>query len=447
MFVKSLQLENVRTFKNLDFSFERPDGSFAGWTVFVGGNASGKSTLLRSIALTLMGPEAGLQLAGRGAGWIRSGQTKAEAILSLVADPTFDRFRQAGKTTTEFKAGVRWIVDSIGETPQFRDLPFYTPTRTKVKTAERGLWDPNAKGWFSVGYGPMRRLSGSSSESIRYAVGGGVVSRHVTLFREDAALSESEDWLKKMHARTLEKERTDIEQLKKLVDGVTKLLSDGLLPHRMHISRLTVDNVFVEDDQGIELPMREISDGCRGVYATILDLVHGMYEVYGADGLFETVADGTVTVPVPGVVLIDEIEAHLHPSWQRDIPEWLKQHFPNVQFLVTTHSPLIAQAADPNGLFVLPLQNDTHREARALSGAEYERVRLGNAHKTVLGIAFGLHTTRTKWANQRIHQWQKLEAKQQAGVALSLQEKREFKKLAKQMDLAFDSDSELNGVD
>jgi predicted ATPase len=53
-----------------------------------------------------------------------------------------------------------------------------------------------------------------------------------------------------------------------------------------------------------------------------------------------------------GVELIDEVDAHLHPEWQREVGFWLKRHFPKIQFLVTTHSPSICQAAAPNGLFV-----------------------------------------------------------------------------------------------
>ena len=51
-------------------------------------------------------------------------------------------------------------------------------------------------------------------------------------------------------------------------------------------------------------------------------------------------------MPYEGVILIDEIDAHLHPAWQKRIGFWLKAHFPNIQFIVTTHSPFICQAAD-----------------------------------------------------------------------------------------------------
>lgn len=218
----------------------------------------------------------------------------------------------------------------------------------------------------------------------------------------------------------------------------------------MKISRVTVDHVFVTDETGIELPMGEISDGCRGMYATILDIVHSMHDVYRSNGersLFERDSHGRTVVPLPGVVLIDEIEAHLHPSWQRDIPNWLKTHFPKIQFLVSTHSPLIAQAADPNGVFVLPLQDDIGRKPRPLTKAEYERVRWGSAHKTVFGVAFGLRSTRSHWADEQIRQWQRLEAKRQSGAPLSPSEKSRHSQLKRPLKLAFDEDCELDSLD
>jgi len=73
------------------------------------------------------------------------------------------------------------------------------------------------------------------------------------------------------------------------------------------------------------------------------------------------------------VVLIDEIDAHLHPEWQREIGFWLRRHFPNIQFFVTTHSPIICQAADPNGLFVLP-EPGSEQEPHALSDEDYRKI-------------------------------------------------------------------------
>lgn len=437
MYIKTLHLENLRRFETCSFNLQRPDGSYAGWTVFVGGNSSGKSTILRGAALALMGAESGGRLMGSSAGWMRKDQTKASSIAELVWDRAHDKFTKGGSNPGEvFDAGVRWFTENkAGLIPQFRAVEKRNARGGRVLTPERGPWSLNAAGWFSAGYGPMRRLTGSSSEAMRFSTSRETDSRYATLFREDASLSESEEWLRRMHARNLENPTGDENSL---LEGVKELMGDGLLPHDMKIGRITVDDVFVVDGQGVELPMRDISDGCRSIYATVLDLVHGLYEVYGVIGLFKKTDNGQTYVARPGVVIIDEIEAHLHPSWQRDIPEWLKNHFPLIQFLVSTHSPLIAQAADLNGLFILPLPGDFHQAPRPATETEFEKIRWGTALKTVLGVAFGLKSTRSNWANLQLKRWQQLNAKAKAGVKLAAVEKKDLAKLKAQLDVALD---------
>lgn len=444
MYLKRLSLENLKGFPVLEFDFERPNHSFEGWTVLVGGNASGKSTVLKAIALALMGPDVGRQLIVP-AGWVGIQGAKADAKVEIRWDKDSDRFRSGGNVPGKtFEAGVRWSESTprSSENPhasiaEFRGIEFRNARRSRILSAIRGPWDPKATGWFAAGYGPMRRLSGSSSESIRLSVVGGALSRFVTLFREDAALSESEVWLKLNHSRSLES-RDDVG-INLLLENVKKLLGEGLLPHGMQISRLSVDHVYVKDSRGIELPMRDISDGCRSIYATVLDLIHNMADTYGPENLFSTNSRGNTIITKPGVVLIDEIEAHLHPKWQRDIPEWLKEHFPKVQFIVSTHSPLIAQAADPNGVFVLPSYDDQGREPRRLDEHEYEMLRLRRAEKTLLGSAFGLSSTRSKWANERIAQWKLLNAKQKSGATLSDHEIDDYEALSRQMKIVFET--------
>lgn len=442
MYVKSVKLMNIKGFENLKFDFTRPDGTFHGWTVLVGGNASGKSTLLRAIALAMVGPDDGRQLMISPAGWLRLNATHGETTLELTWDPAIDRFKtKGGNPAATFEAGVKWTVETSHQaggkdTPEFRAIEQRASNGTKIRTAHRGPWDANAAGWFCAGYGPMRRLSGSSSEAMRYSTAvGGSLSRFVTLFREDAALSESEAWLKLNYSRQLESNKPELAAL---LSGVQSLLGDGLLPHGMKISSITVDHVYVKDSRGIELPMRDISDGCRSIYATVLDLAHSMAEVYGTAGLFGPDEQGRVVVQRPGVVLIDEIEAHLHPKWQREIPDWLKVHFPKVQFIVSTHSPLAAQAADPSGVFVLPSQDDLDQAPRQLEPHEYDLLRLRRAEKTLLGTAFGLKTTRSKWAQERIDKWKRLNAKAKQGVPLSPTERSELTVLENQMEMAFD---------
>jgi energy-coupling factor transporter ATP-binding protein EcfA2 len=453
MYVKSVKLENLKGFPALYFNLERPDGSYSGWTVFLGGNASGKSTLLKCIALALLGPTNATRLLGAPVGWIRDRAKRTEISVQLERAKDSDTFvKRRGGPPESIEAALRIFFpdaeteSSGGSAPA--DAPASLPALraverrvkdTRIRDAETGPWNQNARGWFCCGYGPMRRLSGHSTESIRIAAGDNRLARFVTLFREDAALSESERWLTTNHSRLLEakaEKRDDASELTKLLDGVHSLINDDLLPHGMVISRVTVDHVYVKDGRSIELPMRDISDGCRSIYATVLDLVHSMAEAYGADNLFATSENGRVIINHPGVVLIDEIEAHLHPAWQRDIPQWLKVHFPRVQFLVGTHSPLVAQAVDPGGAFLLPSPTDRAREPRRLDDNEVEKLRLGQALKTLLGTAFGLDNTRSHWANAQIQNWKRIKARKEAGEIFTKQEQHEYDKLHEQMSFA-----------
>jgi hypothetical protein len=79
------------------------------------------------------------------------------------------------------------------------------------------------------------------------------------------------------------------------------------------------------------------------IIAWVGNLLQRMYDIYphSEDPATE-----------PAVVLIDELDAHLHPAWQRLIPSLTRQHFPNVQFLATSHSPLIAGSLRPGELYV-----------------------------------------------------------------------------------------------
>jgi predicted ATP-binding protein involved in virulence len=64
--------------------------------------------------------------------------------------------------------------------------------------------------------------------------------------------------------------------------------------------------------------------------------------------LINAFPDSDNPIECPGVVLIDELDAHLHPEWQRQIGFWLREKFPNIQFIVATHSPFLAQVAESN---------------------------------------------------------------------------------------------------
>jgi predicted ATP-dependent endonuclease of OLD family len=140
-----------------------------------------------------------------------------------------------------------------------------------------------------------------------------------------------------------------------------------------------------------------MSDGYRSLIALIVDILRHMIKCFGVQGLAEKVEGGYYQCTRSGVVLIDEIDAHLHPEWQREIGFWLKKHFPKVQFIVTTHSPFVCQAADKRGIIVLP-EPGSGAHARVLTDEEHRQIVGSRTDKILLSPAFGLENTRSESA-------------------------------------------------
>ncbi len=102
------------------------------------------------------------------------------------------------------------------------------------------------------------------------------------------------------------------------------------------------DELLVDIGDGLELPLHSLSDGYRNTLGMIADIAYRMAEL-----------NPHLTTDSPGIVLIDELDLHLHPKWQKHIVNDLKRIFPNVQFITTTHSPFIIQSLEQGELIKL----------------------------------------------------------------------------------------------
>lgn len=106
------------------------------------------------------------------------------------------------------------------------------------------------------------------------------------------------------------------------------------------------------DKNGISLNVSQLSDGEKCTMALFGDLARRL-----------TIANPNLKNPLlgEGVVLIDEVELHMHPSWQRKILKALQKTFPNIQFILTTHSPIVLNEIDDsyNLFFMHSQENDT----------------------------------------------------------------------------------------
>lgn len=111
------------------------------------------------------------------------------------------------------------------------------------------------------------------------------------------------------------------------------------------------DQSVIKLKSGEHIFFNNLSDGYRNMVAMVADIAHR------ASRLNPHHEDKAAT-QTQGIVLIDEIDLHLHPKWQRHVVRDLKQAFPQIQFIATTHSPFIVQSLEPGE--VIDLNQDTH---------------------------------------------------------------------------------------
>ena len=134
----------------------------------------------------------------------------------------------------------------------------------------------------------------------------------------------------------------------------------------------TPPQLFITKKEAPNIPLnlQQLSDGYRTMLALVMDLARRM--ALANDGV--PLAEGKTILHAPGIVLIDEIELHLHPSWQQTVLPRLMDIFPNVQFIVTTHSPQVITSLDASYIRILGDGGMIHTAPQGTWGAEASRI-------------------------------------------------------------------------
>lgn len=173
-----------------------------------------------------------------------------------------------------------------------------------------------------------------------------------------------------------------------LLEAVRKAIDDFVAPTLSNPRILTSPLRFVLDKKETngtihELRMEQMSDGYKIVIAMVADIAARMAE---ANPWMANPLDGK------GIVLIDEVDLHLHPKWQRVILSQLKRTFPNVQFIVSTHSPIIVVGAADFAQLVLLDPSETNVNVNCINE---------NIGQILLGNLFELPSLHSpKWDSQ-----------------------------------------------
>lgn len=384
MHVSKIEIENVRSLSKLSWSV--PDERAAGWHVVLGDNGAGKSSFLKSICLALVGDSEAGALRQPWGDWLTRKQDSGRIALELSWDVNFDNFSGKGNTPSlgsKLPVEIQFIRDEEASPPHV-DL-------NNVETSPsptRHIWN-GGKGWFAASYGPFRRFTGGDPQTEKMFYSMPRLARHLSLFDERVALTECLDWLKQLKFKELENDFKDgvVDPEGALLNKVRQFLNgSGFLPANVTLGTVNSDDVTFNDGNGVNVSVEELSDGYRSVLSMTFELIRQLSNQFGAENVFST-DDPTIIKPA-GVVVIDEIDAHLHPNWQRRIGKWFCKHFPNVQFIVSTHSPLVCQSAESGSIFLLPQAGSDDR-ARMLEGTEFSRLVYGNVLDAYGTEAFG----------------------------------------------------------
>jgi hypothetical protein len=401
MYLTRISIENIRAIRRLEW--EVPLKQAPGWHVILGDNGSGKSSVLRAIALALVGPAEAMALREDWARWKR-GKEQGAVWLSLVPDPRLDDVEGKKVRSRTSRLGAAIVLPTLlggamrplgvvgGSDPEYRLDP------------NTHVWGGKS-GWFSASYGPFRRFSGGDEDYERLFSTYPRLARHLSVFDESVALTEGLKWLQQLQFQKLEGEPEGL-LLKPLKEFINQ---PEFLPHSARLEKITSREVLFVDGNGYRVPVEELSDGYRSILSMTFELIRQLAATYGPKRVFHP-KDPT-RVDVPGVVLIDEVDAHLHPTWQRKVGLWFRKHFPKMQFIVTTHSPLVCQAAEVGTVWRLP-KPGTDEEARQVVGVELDRLIFGNVLDAYGTGVFGEGVARSEHAKQRLKRLAELNVKE-----------------------------------
>ncbi len=406
MHIRRLLIRNIRSIPEFEMQL-RPD-ECAGWHVILGDNGSGKSSVVRALAIVLMGAVNAHASRQDWASWLRAGEDAASINVTL-AHHFGDTWTGKGNTATQsFSARAEIVRDAGNGTPS-------ATLRYVGRHAERTVWG-HGPGWFSASFGPYRRFSGGDPQMNALYYSHPRLAPHLSALGEQVAMGEALAWLRELHVKTLEGDG-HAEQTR---DAVVHFVNNSsLLPHNAMVADVSSTQVTMVDGDGARVPIEEMSDGYRSILSLTLELLRLMENL--CRGGLRVQEDGSVKLP--GVVLIDEIDSHLHPAWQKRIGEWFVDRFPETQFVVTTHSPIICRAAARGSIWALPSPGSGD-ETRHVTGTEYDRLVDGNMLEAYSTDLFGHDVLRSARSTEKLAELGRLNRKRLQTVLTAGEEAR-----------------------
>lgn len=394
MYISEIKIKNIRCFEDFQINFEE-NGSTSLWTMITGDNSVGKTCLLRCIALGLCDEASAAALMKE----LKGQFIRREAVSDNgTQEGSIEISLKTKRNTDPYKI----ITDIKKKSPS---APEKVSQRTEPK--DEFPW----REIFVCGYGPHRALFADSSQE-EYSS----LEATYTLFNIDARLQNPELVLNRQ------------EQIfRDWLAG--KLLTILMLDGDNKRIEFTRKGMLVPGPWGT-LPFEVLSDGYRSTINWVTDFI---------GWLIYTEKIRMDQEEYEGILLIDELEQHLHPRWQRHIVQRLREQFPKIQFISTTHSPLVASGiTDINDAIMVSHKLDENGTitkevipTTLLKGMRADQI--------LTSEVFGLPTARSGDTGDKMVRFRELYLKE----SLTKPEQKEFKMLEKAIQQVIPESGEL----
>ncbi len=301
LYLSRVKISNIRCFEKLNINFRKKDDLIL-WTTLLGDNATGKTTLLKCIALGLCDESSAAGLLKESEeGYIRKDEEWATISIELC-------YSKGSNKTYRINTRIEKIRMKGKEKQTFEKL------RQRTIPFKNFPWHDI----FVCAYGIGRGISGTGDISGYYPI-----SAVYNLFNYFEGLQNPE-----LILRRIDKKTTVKRILKEVSEKAMR--AAGIDPISMAGAK---EGLKVSGQWESEFPLRDVADGVRSFLQWIIDFI-------GWALSYDKKIDRLKMIH--GIVIVDALEEHLHPVWQRYVVSDLKKAFPNVQFVISSHSPLVA---------------------------------------------------------------------------------------------------------
>ncbi len=385
MYVRSLSIQNLRSFESEELPLCYPGGGTApvagsvphldNITLLLGNNGAGKTTILRAVALSTLAP-----VLAMGSGYVPyalvrrvrgrpTGEAHVEAKVVLHEQDGLKEGEEA-----EVKATL--VAPTRGYTDRF--VIGTQPPRWQVRLYE----EEESPAFLVLGYGATRRVetgpgsveSHAKERVLRYRRVAGLFEEHMTLMPLSA-------WLPRVKDRKRQQEA--VELMNQLLPDTELLTKWGDLENPETLFRRG----------GSVLPYPALSDGYRAFICWVGDMLYHLNMIC---------PKGQHLVDMRGVVLVDEVDLHLHPEWQRHLVPSLSRALPRIQFILTSHSPIVVGTLSSQNVLLLAERG----KAEGVSATEVlkpgEELYGLSADQILTSDSFGLESTRDERFFERL---------------------------------------------